>query len=134
MRSPPCAATPNGAAPLAPLANAAAAREALDDAVDLARWRAIEANLPGRAMNDGRWKTGARQHGPASAAGRQCARSGAAIRSPSLLRALDFDYIALTPGASFRGLHDSLVNYLGNTRPEMLLCIHEEHAVALAHG
>jgi thiamine pyrophosphate-dependent acetolactate synthase large subunit-like protein len=52
----------------------------------------------------------------------------------SLLRALEFDYIALTPGASFRGLHDSLVNHLGNTRPELLLCIHEEHAVAIAHG
>jgi acetolactate synthase I/II/III large subunit len=51
-----------------------------------------------------------------------------------LLRALDIDYIALTPGASFRGLHDSLVNYLGNERPELLLCVHEEHAVALAHG
>jgi hypothetical protein len=43
-----------------------------------------------------------------------------------LLRALEFPYIALTPGASFRGLHDSLVNYLGNTRPEILLCVHEE--------
>jgi 2-methylisocitrate lyase-like PEP mutase family enzyme len=32
-----------GTAPLAPLANASAAREALDDAVGLARWRAIEA-------------------------------------------------------------------------------------------
>jgi thiamine pyrophosphate-dependent acetolactate synthase large subunit-like protein len=52
----------------------------------------------------------------------------------SLLRALDFEYIALTPGASFRGLHDSLVNHLGNTRPEMLLCIHEESAVSIAHG
>jgi thiamine pyrophosphate-dependent acetolactate synthase large subunit-like protein len=52
----------------------------------------------------------------------------------ALLRALDFKYIALTPGASFRGLHDSLVNYLGNTRPELLLCVHEEHAVAIAHG
>ncbi|HZP79787.1 MAG TPA: thiamine pyrophosphate-binding protein [Pseudolabrys sp.] len=52
----------------------------------------------------------------------------------NLLRALDIDYIALTPGASFRGLHDSLVNFLGNTRPELLLCVHEEHAVALAHG
>lgn len=52
----------------------------------------------------------------------------------SLLRALEFEFIALTPGASFRGLHDSLVNYLGNARPQMLLCIHEEHAVALAHG
>src|SRR5437762_1196832 len=51
-----------------------------------------------------------------------------------LLRALEIPYIALTPGASFRGLHDSLVNHLGNTRPELLLCIHEESAVALAHG
>ena len=38
-----------------------------------------------------------------------------------LLRALEFPYIALTRGASFRGLHDSLVNYLGNERPQMLL-------------
>src|SRR3989442_11674733 len=51
-----------------------------------------------------------------------------------LVRALAIPYIALTPGASFRGLHDSLVNHLGNTRPELLLWIHEEHAVALAHG
>jgi thiamine pyrophosphate-dependent acetolactate synthase large subunit-like protein len=50
------------------------------------------------------------------------------------LRQLDIPYIALTPGASFRGLHDSLVNHLGNARPQMLLCLHEEHAVALAHG
>ena len=51
-----------------------------------------------------------------------------------LLRALEIEFIALTPGASFRGLHDSLVNHLGNTKPALLLCIHEEHAVALAHG
>src|SRR6058998_2767270 len=51
-----------------------------------------------------------------------------------LLRALEIPYIALTPGASFRGLHDSLVNHLGNTRPELLLCLHEESAVAIAHG
>jgi thiamine pyrophosphate-dependent acetolactate synthase large subunit-like protein len=51
-----------------------------------------------------------------------------------LLRALAIPYIALTPGASFRGLHDSLVNFLGNARPELLLCIHEESAVAIAHG
>ena len=51
-----------------------------------------------------------------------------------MLRVLDVPYVALTPGASFRGLHDSLVNYLGNERPELLLCIHEETAVAIAHG
>src|ERR1700694_20173 len=37
------------------------------------------------------------------------------------LRALDIPYIALNPGASYRGLHDSLVNYLGNERAPMLL-------------
>lgn len=51
-----------------------------------------------------------------------------------VLRALDIPYITLTPGASFRGLHDSLVNYLGNERPQILLCLHEEHAIAIAHG
>ena len=51
-----------------------------------------------------------------------------------VLRALSIDYIALNPGASYRGLHDSLVNYLGNERPQMLLCLHEELAVAIAHG
>lgn len=50
------------------------------------------------------------------------------------LRALDIPYVALNPGASFRGLHDSLVNHRGNAGPQMLLCLHEEHAVAIAHG
>ena len=50
------------------------------------------------------------------------------------LTALDIPYIALTPGASFRGLHDSLVNYTGNRSPQMLLCLHEEHAVAITQG
>jgi len=50
------------------------------------------------------------------------------------LRALEIPYIALNPGASYRGLHDSLVNYLGNAAPQMLLCLHEESAVAIAHG
>jgi thiamine pyrophosphate-dependent acetolactate synthase large subunit-like protein len=51
-----------------------------------------------------------------------------------VLRRLEIPYIALNPGASYRGLHDSLVNYLGNHQPEMLLCLHEEQAVAIAHG
>ena len=52
----------------------------------------------------------------------------------SMLRALDIPYLALNPGASYRGLHDSIVNYLGNERPQMLLCLHEESAIAVAHG
>jgi thiamine pyrophosphate-dependent acetolactate synthase large subunit-like protein len=52
----------------------------------------------------------------------------------SLIRATGVKYLALNPGASFRGIHDSLVNYLGNEDPSMLLCLHEEHAVAIAQG
>lgn len=51
-----------------------------------------------------------------------------------LMRALDIPYVLLNPGASFRGLHDSLVNHLGNQSPQMLIVLHEEHAVAIAHG
>ena len=50
------------------------------------------------------------------------------------LRDLRIPFIALNPGASYRGLHDSLVNHLGNEAPQMLLCLHEEHAVAIAQG
>ena len=52
----------------------------------------------------------------------------------AVLRALEIPYLALNPGASFRGLHDSVVNFLGNANPQLLLCLHEESAVAIAHG
>jgi thiamine pyrophosphate-dependent acetolactate synthase large subunit-like protein len=51
-----------------------------------------------------------------------------------LLSRLGLRYIALLPGSSYRGLHDSLVNYNGNRDPQLLVCLHEEHAVAIAHG
>jgi len=51
-----------------------------------------------------------------------------------LLRALGIEYAALNPGATFRGLHDSLINYGGNRQPELIQCSHEEIAVAIAHG
>ncbi len=51
-----------------------------------------------------------------------------------MLRELAVPYIALVPGASYRGLHDSIVNLLGNRAPQMVLCVHEETAVAIAHG
>ncbi|MGH7872226.1 MAG: thiamine pyrophosphate-binding protein [Candidatus Binatia bacterium] len=49
-------------------------------------------------------------------------------------RRLDLKYIALVPGASYRGFHDSIVNYLGNENPQMVICLHEEHAVSIADG
>jgi len=50
-----------------------------------------------------------------------------------LLRAAGIEHVALNPGATFRGLHDSLVNY-GDRRPAHILTTHEEIAVAIAHG
>ncbi len=51
-----------------------------------------------------------------------------------MLRAMDIPFVLLNPGASFRGLHDSIVNHLGNEKPQMMVVLHEEHAVAIAHG
>src|ERR1700751_2771643 len=50
-----------------------------------------------------------------------------------MIKRYGFPFITLNPGASFRGLHDSLVNYGGN-QPPMMLCNHEEIAVQIAHG
>jgi len=87
---------------------------------------------------------------PARAAATAAAKMAAPIERPSpsganapgfgsdvvaeTLRALHIPYISLNPGASYRGLHDSIVNFLGNEQPQMLLCLHEESAVAIAHG
>ncbi|MBI3016295.1 MAG: thiamine pyrophosphate-binding protein [Candidatus Tectomicrobia bacterium] len=51
-----------------------------------------------------------------------------------VFKALDIEYTAFNPGATFRGIHDSIVNYGGNTRPEVIECCHEEISVAVAHG
>ena len=51
-----------------------------------------------------------------------------------LLRAAGVEYVALNPGATFRGLHDSLVNYQSDAGPGLILTTHEEIAVAMAHG
>ena len=50
------------------------------------------------------------------------------------LRGLGVRYITHNPGSSFRGLHDSIVNFGGNDDPTLLLCLNENQAVAIAHG
>ena len=50
------------------------------------------------------------------------------------LREQNIPYVCLNPGASYRGLHDSLVNYLGNENPKIVVCTHEEHTVAIGQG
>ena len=51
-----------------------------------------------------------------------------------MLRRFGIKYISLNPGASYRGFHDSLVNHLGNENPGIILCLHEDHSVSIAHG
>ena len=50
-----------------------------------------------------------------------------------LLKTYNIPHVALNPGSTYRGLHDSLVNYGGNN-PPMILCPHEEIAVFIAIG
>jgi thiamine pyrophosphate-dependent acetolactate synthase large subunit-like protein len=51
-----------------------------------------------------------------------------------LLHELGVEYATLNPGATTRGLHESLVTYGGNKAPEVITCCHEEIAVAMAEG
>ncbi|MFM9970394.1 MAG: thiamine pyrophosphate-binding protein [Burkholderiales bacterium] len=51
-----------------------------------------------------------------------------------MLKRVGVKYITHNPGSSFRGLHDSIVNYGGNADPSLLLCLNENQAVAIAHG
>ena len=51
-----------------------------------------------------------------------------------VIKSLDIDYVPCNPAQSFRGLHESLIDYGGNKKPEFLTCTHEESSVALAHG
>src|SRR6266498_1204029 len=51
-----------------------------------------------------------------------------------VIKTLAIDYLSSNPASSFRGLHESLINYGKNTKPEFLTCTHEESAVAMGHG
>ena len=51
-----------------------------------------------------------------------------------VIKSLQFDFVASNPGSSFRGIHESIVNYGNNQAPEFITCCHEESSVAMAHG
>jgi acetolactate synthase-1/2/3 large subunit len=67
-------------------------------------------------------------------------RPGQFIRQPGsdfmldVLKNLDLDYVAVNPGSSFEGLHESIINYGGNSKPELLTVLHEEAGAAISHG
>src|SRR5437867_9599448 len=51
-----------------------------------------------------------------------------------VIKSLGFEYVCANPGSSFRGVHESIINYGGNRNPEFITNCHEESAVAMAHG
>lgn len=51
-----------------------------------------------------------------------------------IVKSLGFEYVCANPGDSFRGLHESVINYGNNVSPELITCCHEESSVAMAHG
>ena len=51
-----------------------------------------------------------------------------------LLAEMDFGHVFLLPGASYRGLHDSLVNHNRNLNPKIVLATSELSAASMAHG
>src|SRR5580765_6566199 len=52
----------------------------------------------------------------------------------NVIKTLDIKYLPANCASSFRGIHESLINYGNNKMPEFLTCTHEESAVAMAHG
>ena len=53
-----------------------------------------------------------------------------------VMRGLGIDYVAAIPGNTFKGLHESVINYGMTSAPslELISCMHEEISVAIAHG
>jgi thiamine pyrophosphate-dependent acetolactate synthase large subunit-like protein len=53
-----------------------------------------------------------------------------------VIRGLGIEYFAATPGNTFMGLHESVVNYGMTTAPNLrfITTMHEEASVAMAHG
>src|SRR6187402_2250811 len=51
-----------------------------------------------------------------------------------VIKTLDIKYLPSNCASSFRGIHESLINYGQNKMPEFLTCMHEESAVGMAHG
>ena len=51
-----------------------------------------------------------------------------------VIKTLDIDYLAMNCASSFRGLHEAVLNYGNNVKPEILTCPHEEIAVHMGQG
>src|SRR5580704_10640485 len=51
-----------------------------------------------------------------------------------VIKSMGIEYVYANPASSYRGIHESLINYGKNTMPEFITCMHEESSIAMAHG
>lgn len=78
--------------------------------------------------------------GPPTLAQTQASAAQAPSSTPAsdymvdVLKKIGFEYCAINPGSTFQGLHESFINHGNNSAPELLTCLHEEAAAAMAHG
>jgi acetolactate synthase I/II/III large subunit len=93
------------------------------------------ASAPARAVGRPNSRTVAVETAnPADASQSKLTHAPGADFIADVIKSLKFDYILANPAASFRGLHESLINYGNNKQPEFLTCMHEESSVGMAHG
>src|SRR5262245_41629377 len=71
---------------------------------------------------------------PVASVGAAPAATPASDYMVDVLKKIGFEYAAINPGSTFQGLHESFINHGQNTAPELLTCLHEEAAAAMAHG
>jgi acetolactate synthase-1/2/3 large subunit len=71
---------------------------------------------------------------PASSIDRWHVHNAGSDYMVDVLKHVGFDYLTCMPGSTFRGIHESIINYGGNSKPEMLSATHEEISAAMAHG
>jgi acetolactate synthase-1/2/3 large subunit len=68
-------------------------------------------------------------------AARAVTRAGSDLMVQAI-RDLGIEYVAANPGSTFEGIQESVINYGNppNQTPEFITALHEESAVAMAHG
>src|ERR1700761_5439011 len=90
------------------------------------------APLPKKALPPGPRQIAAETLAPANDPVNQSSSGGDFM--VDVLKTLDIDYLAINCASSYRGLHEAVVNHGGNTKPEIITCVHEDIAVHLGQG
>ena len=78
-------------------------------------------------------RAGRSAEGESGGAGKRAGRPGS-DHMVDVFKALGLEYIAWNPHSFSMPLQESIINYGGNAKPELLTCLHEEVAAAMAHG